>query len=160
MKLSGQASQSWINFKNKRAVRDRPSIDTWDRMKEELPPSFNARLMDNWHQYTKATNLPRSISRISMIPHQMQYHHKEGEVQILSRFRSDLRDDLRIKLLAREVNELETSYALVQDLDFVRTNHTFKSLVPVLFHIGMTSRTRVLNGRTKTKAPSFSKLVP
>jgi len=34
---------------------------------------------------------------------------------------------LQTELLAREVNELETVYALVQDLDSVWTNHTFKS---------------------------------
>jgi len=37
-------------------------------MKEELetkyvPPSFSARLMDNWHQHTQTTNLQKSMSR-------------------------------------------------------------------------------------------------
>jgi len=53
--------------------------------------------------------------------------HKEDETQILSRFRVGLRDDLRAKLLARRVNELEAAYALVQDLDSARTSHTLKS---------------------------------
>ena len=40
-------------------------------MKEELktkyvPPSFSARLKDNWHQYTQVTNLQKSMSRNSM----------------------------------------------------------------------------------------------
>jgi len=40
-------------------------------MKEELeikyvPPSFSARLMDNWHQHIRVTNLQRSMSRNSM----------------------------------------------------------------------------------------------
>ena len=58
MQLSGQASQYWNNVENRRAARDRPPIDIWDRMKEELEtkyasPSFSAHLMDNWHQYTQ-----------------------------------------------------------------------------------------------------------
>jgi len=58
MKLSGQASQYWINLENRPAALGRSPIDTWDRMKEELeikyvPPSFSTRLMDNWHQHTQ-----------------------------------------------------------------------------------------------------------
>ena len=58
MKLSGQASQYWTNLESRHAARGRPPIDIWDRMKEELEikyvsPSFSARLMDNWHQYTQ-----------------------------------------------------------------------------------------------------------
>ena len=44
MKLSDQTSQYWTNLKNRHAARDRPLIDIWDRMKEELEikyvPSF------------------------------------------------------------------------------------------------------------------------
>jgi len=47
--------------------------------------------------------------------------HREGEAQILFRFRVNLRDDLRTELLVRGVNMLETAYTLVQDLDSART---------------------------------------
>jgi len=107
----------------------RPPIDTWDRMKKELetkyvPPLFSARLMDNWPQYTQGNksakeNVEKSIEfliRCSTL-------HRKGEAQILSRFRASLRDDLR----TRRVNELETAYALVQNLDFAKTTHTSKS---------------------------------
>ena len=53
--------------------------------------------------------------------------HKEGEAQILSRFRAGFRDDQRTELLTRSVTELEAVYALVQDLDSARTNHPSKS---------------------------------
>jgi len=53
--------------------------------------------------------------------------HKEGEAQILSRFRGGLRDDLRTELLARGINELEAAYILVQDQNSARTSHTSKS---------------------------------
>ena len=53
--------------------------------------------------------------------------HKKGETKILSRFKAGLRDDLRTEQLARGINELETAYALVQDLDSASTSHTSKS---------------------------------
>ena len=54
-------------------------------------------------------------------------NHKEGEAQILYKFRAGLRDDLRAELLDRGVNELEAVYALVQDLDPARTSYISKS---------------------------------
>ena len=71
MKQSGQASQYWTNLENWRVARGWPPIDTWDRMKEELEikyalPSFSARLVDNWHQHLRGTNLQRSMSKILM----------------------------------------------------------------------------------------------
>ena len=50
-----------------------------------------------------------------------------GQAQIMSRFRARLRDDLQIKLLVREVTELEKAYALVQDLDAAKSNLVSKS---------------------------------
>ena len=54
-------------------------------------------------------------------------NHKEGEAQILYKFRAGLRDDLRAELLARGVTELEAAYVLVQDLDSARTSYASKS---------------------------------
>ena len=69
MKLSDQASQYWTNLENRGAVRGRPSIDTCDRMKEELDAkyvslSFSARLMDNWHQYTQGNKSTKEGQKI------------------------------------------------------------------------------------------------
>jgi len=71
MKLSGQASQYWINLENGRASRGRPPIDTWDRMKEELETNYvPPRLVFiSWSIDTntlKITNLQMSMSRNSM----------------------------------------------------------------------------------------------
>jgi len=51
----------------------------------------------------------------------------ENRTQILSQFRADLKEDLQTELLARGVTEREKAYVLVQDLYYIRTNHTFKS---------------------------------
>ena len=108
----------------------------------------------------------------------MRTLHKDGEAQILSRFRAGLRDDLRTELLARGVNELEAAYALVQDLDSARTSHTSKSYdyrtsVPrpspssqphrssiQTFHIWIKSRVRVLSGTTETRTTIPPELIP
>jgi len=101
-------------------------------MKEELEvkyvsPSFSARLIDNWHQHTQDNKSAKEyVEKFDEFLIRCNTLHKEGETQILSRFRADLRDDLWTELLVGG-DELEAAYVLVQDLDFVRTNHTFKS---------------------------------
>jgi len=102
-------------------------------MKEELEikyvtPSFSVHLMNNWHQYTQGNKSSKEyIKKFDEFLIRCNTLHKEEEAQILSRFRAGLRDDLWTKLLAREVNELEAMYTLVQNLDSTRINHTFKS---------------------------------
>jgi len=51
----------------------------------------------------------------------------EGQAQIFSRFRAELKDDLRTELLARGVTELKTAYALVQDLNSLKSNYNTRS---------------------------------
>jgi len=53
-------------------------------------------------------------------------------MQVLSRFRAELREDLRSELFARNVDTLEKAYALVQDLDEIRSrkNQDYKASVP------------------------------
>ena len=88
-------------------------------MKEELEtkyvsPSFSARLMNNWFQHTQDNkSVKEYIEKFDEFLFRCSTFHKEGEAQILSRFRVGLRDDLRTELLVRTVNELETVYALV-----------------------------------------------
>jgi len=79
----------------------------------------------------------------------MQYF--EGEAQILSRFRASVRDDLRTELLDRGVYEFETTYALIQDLDSARTNHTFKCHD---YGASMSSSSLQPN-RSSTQTPSY-----
>jgi len=80
--------------------------------------------LDRWHQFSQATSrlrdtLPTLMSFSALVT--------EGEAQILFRFKAGCREDLRTKLLARRVIVLKKAYALVQDLDVVRSNHAFRS---------------------------------
>ena len=83
--------------------------------------------MDNWHHTQGNKSAKEYVEIFDEFLIRWSTLHKEGETQILSRFRASLRDDLRTELLVRGVNELETAYALVQDLDSARTTHTSKS---------------------------------
>ena len=102
-------------------------------MKEKLetkyvPLSFSARFMDSWQQHTQGNKSAKGyVKKFNEFLIRCSTLHEEGETQILYRFRAGLRDDLRTELLARGVNELEAAYALVQDLDSVRTSHASKS---------------------------------
>jgi len=74
-------------------ARDRPPIDTWNKMKKELEikyvsSSFSARLMDNWHQHTQGNKSTKeSVKKFDEFLIRCSTLHKEGEAQILSRFR-------------------------------------------------------------------------
>jgi len=84
--------------------------------------------MDNKHQNTQGNkSVKKYVEKFDEFLIRYSTLHKEGEAQILFRFRVGLKDVLRTELLARGVNELEAAYALVQDLDSARTNHTLKS---------------------------------
>ena len=85
-------------------------IDTWDRIKEEfetkyVPTSFSAPLMDNWHQYTQGNKSAKEyVEKFDEFLIRCSTLHKEGETQILSRFKVGLRDDLRTELLEDSVS--------------------------------------------------------
>jgi len=74
-------------------------------MKEELEtkhvqPSFRARLMDNWHQYTQSNKSAKKyVKKFDEFLIRYSTLRKEDETQILSRFRDSLRDDLRTELV-------------------------------------------------------------
>ena len=88
-------------------------------MKEELktkyvPPSFSARLKDNWHQYTQDNKSAKEfVEKFDEFFIKCSTLHREGEAQILSKFRASLRDNLRSEMLGRGVSELEAAYVLV-----------------------------------------------
>ena len=70
--------------------------------------------MDNWHQYTQGNKSAKEyVKKFDEFLIKCITFHKEGEAQILSIFRADLKDDLWIELLAKWVNKLEAAYALV-----------------------------------------------
>ena len=100
MKLIDQASQYWTNLENIRASQFSRPIKTWDMMKEKLkgkyvPPSFSDRLMDKWHQYTQGNKLEKEyVAKFDEFLIRYSTFSKEGQAQILSRFRVRLKRKL------------------------------------------------------------------
>jgi len=163
-----------------RVSRRQEPIETWSAMKDKLrdryvlASSFDS-LLDDWHQFTQGTKSTKDyMTQFDEFLIRYNTFSTESSTQILSRFRAGLKEDLQTELLVRGIAELEKAYALVQDLDSVRTNYTFKShdfralvsrpspspqpnrSITQPPHIGMTSRARVLSG-TK-KSPEFPKV--
>ena len=104
-------------------------------MKDELkknfvPPSYYARLLDMRHQFSQSNESTNEcVAKFDEFFIRCNVLVTEYKAQILSRFRAGLREDLRTKLLARGVTEIERAYALVQDLDVVRSNHAFRVMI-------------------------------
>ena len=159
-------------------------INTWHRMKDELrekyiPPSFSACLMDKWHQYTQGNKLAKEyVTKFDKFLSRCNTFNTEWQAQILSRFRAGLRGDLRTELLARGVTKLKAVYALVQDLDSLRSIYNIRSFdsKSSAFRISFSShfnkpstqnpsnkndiKGKSLEQDKKSKIPKFSKLVP
>nr|ABD63099.1 hypothetical protein 17.t00026 [Asparagus officinalis] len=71
-----------------------------DELKRKyLPPSFYHKLLDNTIE-------------------------QEAPMKVLSKFRAGLRNDLQAELFARGIDTLERAYALVQDLDEVKSHRS------------------------------------
>jgi len=87
-------------------------------MKEELetkyvPLIFSYHLMDNWHQYTQGNKSAKEyVAKFDEFSIKCSTINKEGQIQILSKFRVRLREDLRAELFARGVTQLGKDYAL------------------------------------------------
>ena len=102
-------------------------------MKDELmgkfmPPSYYARLLDRWHQFSQGNkSVKKYVAKFDEFLIRCSAMNKKDEAQIISRFRYGLIEDLRTELFACGVTELEKAYVLVQDLDTVRSNHAFRS---------------------------------
>src|SRR5436190_8174187 len=141
MKLTGQAGQYWSNVEIMRRERLQQPIMTWIAMKDELkgkyvPPSYHSRLLDQWHQLSQGGQSAKDyVVKFDEFLTRCSALGSESNAQILSRFRSGLRPDLRNELLARGVTELEKAYALIEDLDqvrgiFVPRNLAYKNSTP------------------------------
>ena len=92
-------------------------------------PFYYPRLLDKWNQFYQEKQICQGIHCRFLI--WCSALETENPVQVLSRCRAGLREDLRGKLFARNVDTLEKAYALVQDLDEARSRkiQDYKSIV-------------------------------
>ena len=93
-------------------------------MKEDLetkyvPPSFSDRLMDKWNQYIQGNKSAKEyVAKFNEFLIRCSTINKEGQTQVLSKFRARLREDLWAELFTRWVTQLEEAYVLVQKSGF------------------------------------------
>ncbi|KAL0926660.1 hypothetical protein M5K25_002901 [Dendrobium thyrsiflorum] len=129
MKLIGRASQFWSNLESLRESRNEYPITDWSSMKRELkqkylPPSYFPRLLDRWNRLTQGSKPVKDyIASFDDYLIRCKGETSTTPAQILSMFRTGLREDLRNELFARNVTTLENAYSLVLDLEESRSQH-------------------------------------
>ena len=134
MKLTGQANQYWANLETLRELIGEFPIGMWRDMKTQLkqkffPPSYYSRLLDKWNQfYQEIKSAKEYVAKFDEFLIRYSTLKTKTLMQVLSRFRAGLREDLRSELFTRNVDTLEKAYALMQDLDEarLRKNHGYK----------------------------------
>ena len=110
MKLTGQASQYWANLETLRELRGEHPIDTWRDMKTQLkqkylPHSYYPRLLDKWNQFYQGSKSAKEyVAKFDEFLIRCSMLEIETPMQVLSRFRTRLREDLRSELFARNVD--------------------------------------------------------
>ncbi|KAI0507857.1 hypothetical protein KFK09_013985 [Dendrobium nobile] len=133
MKLIGRASQFWSNLESLRESRNEYPITDWASMKRELkqkylPPSYFPRLLDRWNRLTQGSKPVKDyIASFDDYLIRCKGETSTTPAQILSMFRTGLREDLRNELFARNITTLENAYSLVLDLEESRSQHPSRS---------------------------------
>ncbi|XP_072987259.1 uncharacterized protein [Typha latifolia] len=129
MKLTGKANQYWTNVETLREIRGELPIEIWVDMKNELkrkylPPSYYPMLLNKWNRLTQGSKSAKDyVAAFDQLLVRCSVIESETPMQILSRFRAGLCEELRSELFARNVDTLERAYSLVQDLEESRPNH-------------------------------------
>ncbi|XP_022891965.1 uncharacterized protein LOC111406828 [Olea europaea var. sylvestris] len=109
-----------------------PPVGSWDEMKRRLqekylPQSYRGNLLDQWNALTQG-NRPVTEYLAQFDEFRIGCQVVEDEVMTLSRFRQDLRDDLRRELVLRGVTTLDHAYSFVRDYELViRTQYKNRS---------------------------------
>jgi len=109
MKLTGQARQYWENLERMMRYRRDDLVKTWEGTKEKLrlkyiPPPFSQQLLDKWNRLTQENKSATDyIAKFDEYLNRCGAIEFESTEQILSRFRSCLRDDYRWELIARGI---------------------------------------------------------
>ena len=94
---------------------------------EYTPVSYYDWLFDNWQWFTQVTKSVKDyVVQFGEFSIRCIALGTEGNGKVLSIFRAELKEDLRSELLASGGTEFEMAYALVQDLEAVKSSYTFK----------------------------------
>ena len=93
-----------------------------------VPTSYFDRLLDDWHWFTQDTKSAKDyLAQFDEFLIRCSTFGTKSITQVISQFRAGLREDIQTELLARGVTKLDKAYAIIQELNSIRINHTFTS---------------------------------
>jgi len=106
MKLTRQASQYLANFENLCELKGEHPISTWHDIKTQLkqkylPPYYYLRLLDKSNQFSQGSKSAKEyVAKFDEFLILCSALETKALMQVLSRFRAGLREDLRSELFA------------------------------------------------------------
>ena len=133
LKLDGSAKTYWKSILKICAYRYEARITTWAEMKNRLrtkyvPVNYKSQLIDTWQRIEQKQRSVRDyINEFQEL--MIACELEEDQLSIISRFKTGLREDIKIELELREVSTLDEAYKVALRLDgFFRKNPRYTNL--------------------------------
>ena len=121
LKLDGSAKIYWKSILMATSLSEFDSIDTWSEMKEKLrakyvPSNYRNKLIDTWQR------IEQKNKSVKEYMHEFQElmiacKLEEDPLSVLSRFKTGLREEIRMELELREISTLEEAFKTSLRLD-------------------------------------------
>ena len=133
LKLDGSAKTYWKSILKICAYRYEDRITTWAEMKGRLrtkyvPVNYKIQLIDTWQRIQQKQRSVRDyINEFQEL--MIACELEEDQLSIISRFKTGLREDIKIELELREVSTLDEAYKVALRLDgFFKKNPRYSNL--------------------------------
>ena len=133
LKLDGSAKTYWKSILKICPYRYEARITTWAEMKNRLrtkyvPVNYKRKLIDTWQRIEQKQRSVRDyINEFQEL--MIACELEEDQLSIISRFKTGLREDIKIKLELREVSTLDEAYIVALRLDgFFKKNPRYTNL--------------------------------
>ena len=132
-KLDGSAKTYWKSIQKLCAYRFEDRITTWAEMKGRLrtkyvPVNYKSQLIDTWQRTEQKQRSVRDyINEFQEL--MISCELGEDQLSIISRFKTGLREDIKVELELREVSILDEAYKIALRLDgFFKKNPRYSNL--------------------------------
>ena len=133
LKLDGSAKTYWKSILKICAYRYEYRITTWAEMKGKLrtkyvPVNYKSQLIDTWQRIEqKQRSVREYINEFQEL--MIACELDEDQLSIISRFKTGLREDIKVELELREVSTLDEAYKIALRLDgFFKKNSRYTNL--------------------------------
>ena len=133
LKLDGSAKTYWKSILKICAYRYEDRITTSAEMKGRLrtkyaPVNYKSQLIDTWQRIEQRQRSVRDyINEFQEL--MIAFELDEDQLSIISRFKTGLREDIKVELELREVSTLDEAYKIALRLDeFFKKNPRYANL--------------------------------